>query len=346
MERLLPLASERLLIEKFPDLHGDHALVVSAGRAQLAEELALRRNYHSVTAWYLDLYSAAVTAQDIDSKVSVACSADLPIAEHELDLVALPVMKRSESELTRDLMQQAHQRLKVGGYLIMAVDHAADRWVHEQMQGIFAKVSCDRSDAGCVYWAKKTEPLKKIKKFEAEFVFRDNGQLIKAMSRPGVFAHRRMDGGARQLIESAEVNSTDHVLDMGCGVGTISLAAAFRTTGLVHSVDSNARAIDCVVQSAALNNLTNIRTYLNADGQLDLPQKVDVALANPPYYGDDSIAQHFVDVCISNLNPGGALLAVTKNPRWYHAYFENQLDDIAIFEAANYYVCCGRKPLE
>lgn len=341
MEQIPPLASERLLIDKLPKLPGNSALVVSSGRAQLADELIRNRGYSQVTAFYLDLFSAAVTAQAIDPLVHVACAADLP--DDELDLVAIPVMKRSESELTRDLMQQAHQRLKVGGYLAMAVDHPSDRWVHEQMQTIFAKVSCDRSDRGCVYWAKRTEPLRKVKNFDAEFVFRDQDRLIKAISRPGVFAHRRMDGGARQLIESAEIGETDHVLDMGCGVGTVSLAAAFKTSGLVHAVDSNTRAIDCVGKSAALNGLTNIVTHLNADGLLNLPQPVDIALANPPYYGDDSIAQHFVDVCITNLAVGGALLVVTKNPRWYHAYFENRLEDIAIFEAANYYVCCGRR---
>lgn len=343
MEKLVPLASERLLIDRLPNLPGQSALVVSAGRAQLAEELVATRGYSQVTAWYLDLFSAAVTAQSIEASISVACSADLPSLE--FDLVAIPVMKRSEAELTRDLMYQSHERLKVGGYLAMAVDHSADRWLHEQMQAIFEKVSCDRSAAGCVYWGRKIEPLKKQKRFDAEFVFRDGERLIKAVSRPGVFAHRRMDGGARQLIESVEINDCDHVLDMGCGVGTISLAVAFRTTGLVHAVDSNSRAIDCVVKSAEINGLNNITAHLNADGQLNLPQLVDVALANPPYYGDDLIAQHFVDVCIANLKPGGAVLVVTKQPRWYHAYFENLLDDIAIFEAAKYFVCCGRKPI-
>jgi 16S rRNA (guanine1207-N2)-methyltransferase len=284
-----------------------------------------------------------MASQSVNAKVNVVCAADLPAGE--LDLVAIPVLKKSESELTRDMMQQAHQLLKVGGYLAMSVDHAGDKWVHEQMQSLFAKVSCDRSSSGCVYWSKKTEPLKKVKCFDAEFVFRDGQNLIKAISRPGVFAHRRVDGGARQLIESAEIGPTDHVLDMGCGVGTISLAAALRTQGLVHAVDSNARAIDCVQRSAALNGLTNIVGHLNADGQLDLPQPVDVALANPPYFGDDAISQHFVDACIQHMTPGGALLVVTKSPRWYHAYFENKLEDIAIFESGSYYVCCGRKPV-
>lgn len=343
MERLAPLASERLLIDRLPDLPGQSALVVSPGRAQLADLLVAERGYVQVQAFYIDLYAAAVASQAVNDRVEVICAADLP--EPALDLVAMPVLKRSEAELTRDLMQQAHQRLKMGGYLAMAVDHAADKWLHEQMQSLFAKVSCDRSSAGCVYWGKKTEDLKKLKSFEAEFVFRDGDRLIRAFSRPGVFAHRRIDGGARQLLESAEIGPEDHVLDMGCGVGTVTLAAAFRTTGLVHAVDSCARAIDCVNRSAEYHHLTNIRTHLNADGQIQLPQPVDIVLANPPYFGDDAISQHFVDVGISALVPGGALLVVTKNPRWYHAYFENRLEDIAIFEAGNYFVCCGRKPI-
>ncbi len=343
MDNLPPLPTEQLMIDKLPDLPGSSALVISPGRSQMADMLLENRGYQQVTAFYIDLFSAAMASQFVRSGVNVVCDADLPVGE--LDFVALPVLKKSESELTRDLMQQAHERLRVGGYMAMSVDHAGDKWVHEQMQSLFAKVSCDRSAEGCVYWSKKTEPLKKIKRFDAEFVFRDEQRLIKAISRPGVFAHRRVDGGARQLIESAEIGPNDHVLDMGCGVGTISLAAAFRTQGLVHSVDSNARAIDCVQRSAALNGLTNIRPHLNADGQLELPQLVDVALANPPYFGDDGISQHFVDVSIQCLTPGGALLVVTKSPRWYHAYFENKLEDIAIFESGSYYVCCGRKPV-
>jgi 16S rRNA G1207 methylase RsmC len=346
MEQISPLNSEQLLIDKLPSLEGNSALVISPGRAQSANWLVQQLGYRRVSAFYLDLFSAAVASQAVDPAVEVVCAADLPTALNDLDLVLFPVLKKGESELTRDLMQQAHQHLKVGGHLAMAVDHPGDRWVHEQMQNMFDKVSCVRSQTGCVYWGKKSQTLKKLKKFEAEFVFRDEDNLIKAISRPGVFAHRRIDAGARQLITSAEIGPDDHVLDMGCGVGTVCLAAARKTTGIVHAVDSNARAIDCVNRSAQLNNLTNIQAHLNADGQLDLPHAVDVALANPPYYGDDSIAQHFVDVCLSNLKPGGALLVVTKNPRWYHAYFENRLEDIAIFDSGSYFVCCGRKPLE
>lgn len=329
------------MIDRLPRLDGVSAIVISPGRAQITQRLK-DQGYQNITAFYLDLYSAAMATQSLDSSIQVVCAADLPDAE--VDLVLLPVLKNSEAELTRDWMQQAHQRLKIGGHLALSVDHPGDQWVHQQMQALFSKVSCDRSSLGCVYWAKKTEPLKKIKSFDAEFVYRCSDSLIKAITRPGVFAHRRIDAGARQLIEAAEIGPKDHVLDIGCGAGSVALAAAHQTSGLVHAVDSNARAVECVRRSAELLGLTNVKTNLNADGQLNLEQPVEIALANPPYYGDDAISQHFVDVGIENLVCGGALLVVTKNPRWYHAYFENKLDDIAIFESGKYFVCCGRKP--
>jgi len=342
MRLLAPFASERLMLERLPIKEGQAALVISPGRAQLADHWVQQGHFSSVSAWYLDLYAAAQTAQSVDESVSVVCSANLP--DGPFDLVAFPVLKSGDSELACDLMQQAHQRLCLDGFLAMSVDHATDTWVHDQMQRMFEKVSCDRSSEGCVYWAKKTGDLKKLKNYQAEFTYRDEEHLIQAISRPGVFAHRRVDAGARQLLQSAEVGPDDHVLDMGCGVGTLSLAAALKTTGWVYGVDSNARAIECLQRNAERNGLSNIRAILNADGNLELPGPIDLALANPPYFGDDAISQHFVDTCIQHLRSGGALLVVTKNPRWYHAYFQDLLEDIAIFESAKYYVCCGRKP--
>jgi 16S rRNA (guanine1207-N2)-methyltransferase len=341
MNHLPALASEQLLIDHLPQLEGRSAIVVSPGHSQAADFLVQSREFLQVTAWYIDLFAAAVATTQVDSRVQIVCSADLP--NGQVDLVLMPVLKRSEAELTRDIMQQAHNRLVQGGWLVMSVDHPTDKWVHEQMQAMFPKVSCQRLKKGCLYWSKKSGELKKLKDFQAEIAYRDQDQLIKAISRPGVFAHRRIDAGARQLLLAAQIEPNDVVLDMGCGSGTVSLAAAYRSQNQVYAVDSNARAVDCLIQSAAINQRTNIQTLLNADGQLNLTHSVDIALANPPYFGDDAIGKHFVDVSYNQLRPGGALLVVTKNPRWYHAYFENRFEDIAIFESGNYYVCCGRK---
>lgn len=167
--------------------------------------------------------------------------------------------------------------------------------------------------------------------------------MIQVVSRPGVFSHRRLDPGARQLLNAAEIGPADQVLEMGCGAGPVSLAVAFQTQGSVYAVDSNARAIECTQLGAQLNGLANVHCLHNADGQLSLPSEVDVALANPPYFANDRIAQHFVDTALRYLRPGGALLAVTKQPGWYESYFQARLDDVVVMEASRYFIACGRK---
>ena len=267
-------------------------------------------------------------------------------AEFRYDLVAMPTLRRGEVELTRDLMQQAHERLASGGYLAVSIDNPKDQWLHEQMQALFDKVTCHRTPQGSAYWGKKTSPLKKVKDFSCQFTFReeDSERIIQVLSRPGVFSHRRLDPGARQLMLTAEIGPADNVLEMGCGAGAVSLAAAFATSGTVFAVDANARAVECTERGAQLNGLDNVQAILNADGDLNLPVAIDLALANPPYFGNDRISQHFVDTAIDVLRPGGALLVVTKSPEWYDDYFETrQLDDIAIFEASKYFIACGRK---
>ena len=101
--------------------------------------------------------------------------------------------------------------------------------------------------------------------------------------------------------------------------------------------------MECTQRGAELNGLTNVRAILNAQGAPDLPEPVDLVLANPPYYGDDAISKHFVDTAIEVLRPAGALLVVTKQPRWYLDYFGDLLVDVLAFESSRYHVVCGRK---
>ena len=343
---LPPLPTEQLLIDAMPQLvdqlPGGRAIVVSPGRAQLADQLLTTHGLGHVAAWYLDLHAATEANQTCVDGVEVQCGADLP--EGEIDLLAMPILIRGEAELTRELLQQAHQRLIEGGYLAVSVDNPRDQWLHDQMRELFDKVTCQRGSRGCVYWGKKTAPLKKLRDFSCQFVFRDEQQrMIQVVSRPGVFSHRRLDPGARQLMLSAEIGPTDNVLEMGCGTGPVSFTTALQTSGHVYAVDCNARAIECTQLGAELNQLNNVQAILNCDGAIELPTAVDLALANPPYFGNDRISQHFVDTAVEALRPGGALLVVTKQPNWYEEYFQTMMEDVTVFESSRYYIACGRK---
>ena len=55
----------------------------------------------------------------------------------------------------------------------------------------------------------------------------------------------------------------------------------------------------------------------------------DLVLANPPYYGDFTIAERFVESARLALAPGGTLLIVTKQPTWYVENLPRMWTDVA-----------------
>ena len=349
-----PLISEQLLIDTEPPVDFCQALVASPGRAQVAMHLANRYPQATVTAWFMDLFQSnlvqetwqqqarTVPAPPVPLRLpEIRCQADLPVVDCQL--VMLPVLKNSPAELTRELIQQAYLRLDEGGTLIVAVDNPKDKWLYEQMQAVFPKVRNDRRDQGCVYWGRKQGDLKRERDFSCQFVFRDRDRLIQAISRPGVFSHRRLDPGTRQLLNACEVTADDRVLDIGCGSGCLSLASAFCTEAEVVGIDSNARSIECLIAGAQLNGLNNVRGILNADGKLLETEKFDIALANPPYFGNHQISQHFLRVATDNLVSGGALLVVTQKPEWFELAMQQEFEDLESFPSGNYHVVCGHR---
>lgn len=358
------MPSERLLIEQLSDWlpkeRCESGIVVSSGRAQVADRLVEDAGLERVVAWYHDKFAATLAQQSVTAAVSVACQPDLPgfdpagdskcgepadSTSANCDIVVVATSKSDEAEMTRDIMQQATHILPEGGRLVVSVDNPRDTWVHDQMRAMYRKVTRLPSKFGCIYVSRKTQPLKKLKDFWCQFPMRDeNGRDLQIVTRPGVFSHRRLDPGARQLMRAAEIGEQDLVVDYGCGAGVLSATVATQTNNTVYAIDSSTRAIQCTQKTAAANGLENIKAIVNADGELGLDGTVDLVLANPPYYGNDRISQHFVDSSIKALRSGGALLVVTKKPSWYREYFAGLMDDILTFDSGKYWVACGRKP--
>src|SRR5690606_35172149 len=158
-----------------------------------------------------------------------------------------------------------------------------DKWLGEQCGRFAAKVTRHAFESGAVYQLTRSEPLKKIKRYDAEVVFRDHGNLLKLVTRPGVFNHRQLDGGARALLNATAVDVDLNVLDIGCGSGAVALGIAARDPSLfVYAIDSNARAVECTERNAAANNLTNVSVALDCDGSSVDEGDFDLAVANPP----------------------------------------------------------------
>lgn len=342
---LRPFAAERLLMEELPRVEGERVLCNSLGRAQLAVAAAERVANGRVVCHFLDLYRhdlARTELQRVPSNLALTCTADFPA--EEFDAVALAFSHSGEAELTRELLQQGRQHLREKGQMLVATDNPRDTWLAEQMATLFDKVSRYAHGEGVVYDARKSGPPKRVRDFSCEFAFRDRGKLIRAWSRPGVFSHRRIDPGARKLLEILELSGGERVLDIGCGCGVISVAAAMRANGVsVLAIDSHTRAIECTRRCADLNGVNTIDARLTATGEIGAAGTFDVVLANPPYYADFRIVELFAETGQRALKPGSQIHFVTKSPQWYEENLPRWFIAISILPAKNYFVATARQ---
>jgi 16S rRNA (guanine1207-N2)-methyltransferase len=330
---------EQRLIDLADTFPTGRILCTTAGRGQHAAALAKRAD-RDVTCWLLDLYQAQQARQAIGclpDNLLFACQADPPA--DELVAAALCFTKQGDAELVRETLQSAHERLAIGGRLVAAIDNLRDQWLHELLRTLFAKVTRQPHDDATVYLSTKTKLLKKLKNFACEFVFRDADRLIQLRTRPGVFSHRELDGGARALIKAMHIAPSSRVLDLGCGSGAVGIAAALRaSTAQVHCTDSNPRAIEAVLWAAERNSVANLTAPLDCDGSSSTPGAFDLVLANPPYYSNFRLASLFVTIAHRALAPGGKLLVVTKTPDWYVENLAERFGNITPTPVGKYHV--------
>ncbi len=342
---LPPRIEEQRLLEIASELPGSNIAAISTGRGQAAESLALQRTDANAVCWYIDAYQAHLAKGHAKSlpNLNILCQADWPTGEH--DLALLPLSVSGEAELSRELLQQAYASLRIGGHLIASVDNAKDRWLHDQMKTFDKSVKVRAFEDAMVYFVKKEKELKKLKDFSCELAFKDCDQLIKFVTRPGVFSHRQLDNGARQLLDAVDVFPQARLIDIGCGSGSVALGVAIREPSAeVFAIDSNARAIDCVQRGIKLNGIENLQVQLNHDGALGKEDSFDMALANPPYFADFRIAEQFLKTALSVLRTGGRLVLVTKQPNWYREHMPELFDEVEIFESRRYWIASGVKP--
>ena len=267
--------AEARLYEVAKKLPGEQVVVISAGRAQSAAMISTERRKASVMAWYLDSYRCqlasehqlASEARDAGAALSYVCESDWPLEDQQADLVMLEQPKTGEAELGRELLQTAWHHLKIGGAFVVATDNPKDKWLLEQMQVLSKSIKVRDFDDAKVYYAIKKKPLKRQREFLCQLAFRDEGNLLQLVTRPSVFAHRKLDTGARHIMDNVEVFPDAELIEIGCGSGAVSMALAARdASASVFAIDSNARAIDCLKRGLELNGLENVTAEVTTTG--------------------------------------------------------------------------------
>ena len=348
---LKPKVSEQLLLDAWSEAVGDmvpaRVLCTSPGRAQLADFAARQYPTAEVVGSFLDLHMLQLAAADgpiaRPANLTFRCESDFTF--FGVDVAALPLSSQGDGELTRDQLQQAYLALSDGGLLLAATDNPRDSWLEELLHAFGGKVRRISQEHGVVYAVRRMGPPPRVRDYRAEFAFRDRERLFTVESRPGVFSHRRIDPGARRLIEAMVIADGDRVLDIGCGWGAVGLAATARGANVkVEALDSHARAVECSQANAERNGAAErYSARLEAGGLSSAPDSFDVALGNPPYYANFRIAELFTASAHAALRLGGKLWMVTKFAEWYLNNLPGRFDNVEAREVKGYVVVSARK---
>jgi 16S rRNA (guanine1207-N2)-methyltransferase len=273
-----------------------------------------------VTGYQMDLFPADRLRHYIAEEklpAEVVAAADLWDLPQQFQTVIFPAAAQSEWDLKLDVIEQGFHVLVPGGRFVTLSEYAKDSQVAKWHKKVFGK--CGQTPAsklGMAFWStrEKDQPRRRHEvTFHAKL---GDGPPMSFVSRPGVFSYGRFDNGSRALVEVAEINPGDHVLDLGSGVGAVGCLASTKAgpTGKVTFVDGNLRAVALSELNAKVNGLTNYRVVASSAMEGLGDADFDVVLANPPYYGDSAVARLFVRGSRDLLKRGGRFYIVTKMP--------------------------------
>jgi 16S rRNA (guanine1207-N2)-methyltransferase len=283
-----------------------------------------------VVCYQMDRYQAGQLETELAGArpgARVVTAPDLWDLPADFQTVLYPAPQGGERILKLDMLEQAFHVLRPRGTLVVISPFEGDQFFPGALKKIYGRVHQPAAGLGHALWCRR-EGDRPRRRHEVTFQARMEGPSetggltlprsvsLRFVSRPGVFSYGRFDDGARALVETMHVEPGDRVLDVGCGCGTNGVWAGRLAgpEGFTAFADSNVRAVALADLNARSNGLAAFQAVASADVSGWPDGSFDVALANPPYYAQASIARLFIQRCRALLRPGGRFYLVTKQP--------------------------------
>jgi 16S rRNA G1207 methylase RsmC len=293
-------------------------LGVILGAPSEAAELCAALEAADVICYQMDLYQADRLRAELGQRglaARVVTAPDLWDLPPDFQTLLYPAARGSERSLKIDMVEQAYHLLRPRGTLVVWSAYETDQFFPGLLKKVFGRVHAPAAGGETLFWCQRDGDRPR-RRHEVTFQCRvAGGPSLRFLSRPGTFSYGRFDEGARALLEVAQVEPGDRVLDVGCGCGTNGCFAWQRCgpDGSVTFVDSNVRAVALTEENARNNGVAHFQAVPSAGVEAAAPAGgFDVALANPPYFAQSAIARLFVERSSALLKPGGRFYLVTK----------------------------------
>ena len=135
-------------------------------------------------------------------------------------------------------------------------------------------------------------------------VIEAHSHKLAIVGKPGVWSWDGLNPGTAALLEVAEIEPEETVLDLGCGTGVIGAVASLQVPqGFVTLVDCNVTATTCAERTLADNDVSNAEVRL-ADGVTGLrPTSYDLVLSHLPR--GRAVQEELIHSVAWVLRPGG-----------------------------------------
>ena len=158
------------------------------------------------------------------------------------------------------------------------------------------------------YYSEQQKSLLDIKKIKQKI----KGQEFEFYTASGVFSKKKIDKGTLILAEGMIINKNQKVLDIGCGIGVLGIAAAKLFNANVVMSDINKRAVMLARKNIELNNM-KAEVY-----QGNLYEKInqndfDAILSNPPQTAGKELCFELIEKSKKYLKDGGNLQLVARH---------------------------------
>lgn len=144
------------------------------------------------------------------------------------------------------------------------------------------------------------------------------GITLKFETDEKLFSPSSIDIGTITMLSQIGFQSTDKVLDLGCGYGVVGiLASKLIGENNVTLCDISDDAIRLSKINADINEVSNLKVIKSNGLENIIDNDFTLILSNPPYHVDFSVPKQFIEMGFKKLAIGGKMVMVTKRKDWY-----------------------------